>query len=112
MSAADRTLTVPSRMRRFAQAAALAHAGAAFLILGSVATAAGSSMAAPMPAGLKCGAVKPVWVNTATHVYHLSSDPEYGRTKSGTYMCASQAVAAGNRRAGKPAPMSSPSPRS
>jgi hypothetical protein len=56
--------------------------------------------AAPVPASLHCGAVQPVWANTKTHVYHEPSDPMYGRTKHGRYMCPSQATAAGYRAAG------------
>lgn len=55
---------------------------------------------APVPADVNCGAVKPVWVNTSTHVYHKSTDPYYGRTKHGVYMCPSAAAAEGDRSAG------------
>ena len=47
-----------------------------------------------------CGAVQAVWVNTSTHVYHEPSDPMYGNTKHGKYMCPSQAKAEGDRPAG------------
>ena len=101
-------------------AAARAFAvGVAVVVLGVGAPAGSASAAAagamaPMPADLHCGAVKPVWVNTKTHVYHTSTDPEYGRTKSGMYMCASAAVKAGNRRAGNTMtmPAATPAPRS
>ena len=46
-----------------------------------------------------CGAVKAVWVNTKTHVYHEPTDPMYGKTKHGEYMCPSAAKKAGNRPA-------------
>jgi len=55
---------------------------------------------APFPASLNCGAQGPVWVNTRSHVYHVASDPTYGRTRRGQYMCLRQAVNAGNRAAG------------
>jgi len=55
---------------------------------------------APIPADLNCGAVKPVWVNTKTHVYHEPSDMMYGRTKSGQYMCPSAAKAEGDHPSG------------
>ena len=55
---------------------------------------------APIPAGLNCGAQGPVWVNTRSHVYHIASDPTYGRTRRGQYMCLRQAINAGNRAAG------------
>lgn len=54
---------------------------------------------ATQPPGLSCGAVQPVWVNTKSHVYHVSTDPLYGRTKHGQYMCPSQAVKEGYHKA-------------
>lgn len=66
--------------------------------------AAGSPMSAqttaPVPASVHCGAVAPVWANTRTHAYHLSSDPLYGRTKHGQYMCPQTAVSEGYHQAG------------
>ncbi len=56
---------------------------------------------ATIPPSLQCGAVQPVWANEKTHVYHLPSDPYYGRTKHGEYMCPSTAKAQGYRPAGK-----------
>jgi hypothetical protein len=47
-----------------------------------------------------CGAVRPVWVNLRTKVYHKPDDPVYGRTKHGEYLCPSQAEAQGFRPAG------------
>jgi hypothetical protein len=47
----------------------------------------------------RCGAVKAVWVNTRTHVYHEPGDPYYGRTKNGKYLCPSAAVAEGDHLA-------------
>lgn len=52
---------------------------------------------AQAPIDLNCGAVRPVWVNMRTHVYHESSDPYYGRTKDGKYLCPNQATAEGDR---------------
>jgi hypothetical protein len=56
--------------------------------------------AKPIPAGLNCGATKPVWVNLHTKAYHEPDSPYYGRTKSGQYMCPSAATAAGYHAAG------------
>jgi hypothetical protein len=50
---------------------------------------------AAIPPMLQCGAVQPVWVNIRSHAYHLPSDPLYGRTKHGQYMCPSTAKAQG-----------------
>jgi len=55
-----------------------------------------------------CGAVKAVWVNLKTHVYHEPGDPWYGKTKSGEYLCPSQAKAQGFHRAGAMAGSSHP----
>lgn len=61
--------------------------------------AIGGAMAAPVPPSLNCGAVQPVWVNQRSHSYHEPSDPLYGRTKHGEYMCPSAAVKAGYHKA-------------
>jgi hypothetical protein len=69
---------------------------------GSMAAGAGSAMAgavAAIPADLNCGAVKPVWVNPKTKVYHEPSDPLYGKTKHGKYMCPADAAKAGFHKA-------------
>ena len=52
--------------------------------------------AAPVPASLDCGSTQVVWVNEHSHVYHYSSDPYYGRTKAGKYMCEADALKAGD----------------
>jgi hypothetical protein len=72
--------------------------------VGAQAAGNGGSMvgvAAPLPSVLKCNSDQPVWVNSRTHVYHEPSDPLYGRTKHGAYMCPSAAIAAGYHPAGK-----------
>ncbi|MGR4065243.1 MAG: hypothetical protein ACLQPV_07315 [Vulcanimicrobiaceae bacterium] len=55
---------------------------------------------APIPPEVRCGAVKPVWVNVRTGVYHEPGDPYYGRTKAGQYMCPSAAAKQGYHAAG------------
>jgi hypothetical protein len=74
---------------------------------GNVASAAGNaasgamdsmgSMTKSMP---NCGAVKPVWVNLNSKVYHEPGDPYYGKTKHGEFLCPSQAKAQGYHRSG------------
>jgi len=54
-----------------------------------------------------CGAGDPVvWVNTKSKVFHSSTDPLFGKTKRGGYMCSAAALAAGNRAAKPGAPTS------
>jgi trimeric autotransporter adhesin len=87
-----------------AAASAASAAGSAMSDAAGAAAGAMSAMAnkvaAAVPASLHCGAVPPVWVNPKSHAYHEPSDPLYGKTKSGSYMCASAAVAAGYHKAG------------
>jgi hypothetical protein len=40
-----------------------------------------------------------VWVNVKTHVYHVSGDRWYGKTKSGKWMTQDEAIKAGYRKA-------------
>lgn len=58
-----------------------------------------SGVAAPVPANLHCGAVSPVWANPKRKTYHLASDPLYGRTKHGEYMCPQTAASEGYHQA-------------
>lgn len=88
------TTTTTTQSQAAASPAATAAAG------GSMMNAAVNATQAPIPASLHCGATAPVWVNTKRHTYHTASDPYYGKTKNGQYMCASAAVAAGDHPAG------------
>jgi hypothetical protein len=54
----------------------------------------------PVPKDIGCTGDDVVWVNTNTKSYHEPSDPFYGRTKNGTYMCKAAADAAGYHLAG------------
>jgi len=45
------------------------------------------------------GGAGKVWLNTATHTYHCSSDQWYGKTKAGEYMSESEAKAKGGHAA-------------
>lgn len=47
-----------------------------------------------------CGAVKAVWVNLNSKVYHEPGDMYYGKTSHGEYLCPSQAKAQGFRPSG------------
>ena len=40
-----------------------------------------------------------VWVNSASHLYHGSGSRNYGKTRTGAYMCEQDSVAAGFRAA-------------
>ena len=66
---------------------------------GAMSAASPGAMAAAIPSSLNCGAVQPVWVNKRSHVYHEPTDPLYGRTKHGEYMCPAAAVKAGYHKA-------------
>lgn len=59
-----------------------------------------SSVVAPIPKTVNCGKDQPVWVNMHTKSYHKASDPYYGRTKNGQYMCEAQAEQQGFHAAG------------
>lgn len=56
--------------------------------------------AAPIPQGLQCSGDVVVWVNLKSKSYHVAADPYYGRTKSGKYMCKTDAETAGYHAAG------------
>lgn len=88
-----------------ANTAASAAAGAANAA-GNAASGAANTMSNTATSAMSggtipdCGAVKAVWVNLNTKVYHEPGDPAYGKTKRGEYLCPSQAVAQGFHRAG------------
>ena len=54
----------------------------------------------PVPKDLGCSGADVVWVNMKTKSYHGSTDPFFGRTKNGKYMCKAAADAAGYHMAG------------
>ena len=58
------------------------------------------AQAAPVPAGMQCSGDVMVWVNLKSKAYHDSTDPYFGRTKNGKYMCKTDAVNAGYHAAG------------
>lgn len=62
--------------------------------------AAGGNTAAAAAKIPNCGAVKAVWVNLNSKVYHEPGDVYYGKTAHGEYLCPAQAKAQGFRPSG------------
>src|SRR5579863_7365782 len=58
------------------------------------------AQAQPVPKDIGCTGDDVVWVNLSTKSYHEPSDPYFGRTKNGKYMCKAAADAAGYHLAG------------
>ena len=52
---------------------------------------------APATTAAPGGGAGQVWVNANSKVYHCSTDRWYGKTKHGSYMSESEAIAQGNR---------------
>jgi len=70
---------------------------AALAFTASPCFAQGSAGSMVMPT---CPATDPVvWLNTNSKVFHAQGDKYFGHTKSGKFLCQSQAVAAGGRAA-------------
>jgi hypothetical protein len=78
----------------------LAAAFAALLLASSPASAQTGGMhpdqfATEGDAKVHCSNQTIVWMNTRSHVYHYAGTRDYGHTKSGAYMCQSDADKAG-----------------
>jgi hypothetical protein len=58
-----------------------------------------SQYATEAGAKANCPSDAVVWVNSASHVYHGSGSRNYGKTRSGAYMCEQDSLAAGFRAA-------------
>jgi len=58
-----------------------------------------SQYATEAEAKANCPSDAVVWINSVSHVYHGSGSRNYGKTRSGAYMCEQDSVAAGFRAA-------------
>ncbi|MBV8499964.1 MAG: hypothetical protein JO003_11990 [Candidatus Eremiobacteraeota bacterium] len=86
-------------MSLVALALALAACGGGKSAGGNTSRAAASPAAAP---SMDCNGESPVWALRNPKVYLEPSDPHYGKTKHGLYICRSQAQAQGYRPAREP----------
>ena len=66
--------------------------------------------AVPVPADLHCDGDVVVWVNLKTKAFHESTDPFFGRTMNGKYLCKADAVTAGDHESGMHLHRHSPAP--
>lgn len=80
---------------RFSTMIGAALAGVLFLFPPAV--AAPGQYTSEADAKAACPADKVVWANPKSKVFHPSSSKSYGKTKSGTYMCETEATTAGYR---------------
>ena len=56
-----------------------------------------NQFAAEAGAKARCPSATVVWVNTKSKIYHFPGTKNYGNTKSGAYMCETDATAVGDR---------------
>jgi hypothetical protein len=63
------------------------------------APAADNEFSTEAAAKARCPADTVVWLNTSSKVFHFASSKDYGKTKTGAYMCEKESLAAGNRAA-------------
>jgi hypothetical protein len=83
-------------VKRFVPVLALALTVAFPLGAPAARHAAAGANGATSPTSVTCAAGDPVvWVNTESKVYHLPGSSYYGKTKHGTYACASDAAKMG-----------------
>jgi hypothetical protein len=65
----------------------------------SAAPTGANQFAAEAAAKAHCPTDTIVWLNTSSKIFHFASSKDYGKTKSGAYMCEKDSLAAGNRAA-------------
>jgi hypothetical protein len=65
----------------------------------AAAPTAGDQFSTEAAAKARCPGDTVVWVNLDSKIYHFAGTRNYGKTKSGAYMCEKDAMAAGSRAA-------------